>query len=221
VPLYDADGSHPSPAGSYLLAGLLYASLTARSPAGAPHAIAGPFIEPEDGVVQSTRQVSLVDLPARDAALLQQAAWHTFQRATRQSRAAAPHTPAPIRLPQLPSSKEPVSAVGLAGTWRGSTTIYPVNPAASLELTLQASGDTLAGILRRTLGPAPDATETVDVVVSIDRNVVTIVDPKGPNGGSVVYKGIMKRGRLVGIVEFVVPVPMLYGIGSWNVTRTE
>ena len=40
-------------------------------------------------------------------------------------------------------------------------------PAATLELTLQASGDTLTGTLRRTLGPAPDATETGEVVVSI------------------------------------------------------
>lgn len=221
VPLYDADGSHPSPAGSYLLAGLLYASLTARSPAGATHAITGDYIDPDDGVVQSTRQVSLVDLSASHAARLQHAAWHAFQRASRQSRAEAPHVPAPIRLPRLPSSTEPVSAVGMAGTWRGSTTIYPVTPAATLELTLQASGDTLTGTLRRTLGPAPDATETGEVVVSIERNVVTIVDPRGPNRGSVVYKGVMQRGRLVGIVEFVVPVPMVYGIGSWTLAKAD
>lgn len=46
------------------------------------------------------------------------------------------------------------------------------------------------------------------------------LDPKGPNGGSVVYKGVMQSGRLAGIVEFVVPVPMMYGIASWTLAKS-
>lgn len=56
--LYDKDGSHPSPAGSYLAACVFYAALFGRSPEGLP------------------TPASLL-LSREDAALLQRAAWAT------------------------------------------------------------------------------------------------------------------------------------------------
>lgn len=215
--LYDADGSHPSPAGSYLLAGLLYASLTKQSPAGAPSAITGAYIEHDEGVVQADRQVALVELSTGDAALLQRAALSAARGRARHGSEAAP---APIDLPRLPATGDAIALGDLVGTWRGSTTVYPVSPAAALELMLHAENGALRGILVRRLGPSPEATESSEVLVAATGHVLTFTDPKGPNGGTVVYKGVRQGQRLKGVVEFVIPVPMLHGIGRWTLEKT-
>jgi len=73
LPLYDADGSHPAPAGSYLAACAAYAALLERSPRGAAARVERPVGRP------------LVDLEPEVALLLQGVAWSTY----RESRAAA------------------------------------------------------------------------------------------------------------------------------------
>ena len=72
--LYISDGSHPTAAGSYLAACVIYATLTGRSPLGAPSELRGA---PWDfqGIVESSSSTILVSLPAADAAFLQKAAW--------------------------------------------------------------------------------------------------------------------------------------------------
>ena len=75
VDLLARDGGHPSPAGTYLAACLLYASMTGRSPVGAPAIIQGhPYSRNGDNV-DSTRQVTLAELTPAIAAQLQQLAW--------------------------------------------------------------------------------------------------------------------------------------------------
>jgi hypothetical protein len=75
--LYSADGAHPSPAGSYLAACVLYAALTGLSPSGAPAVIEGSPYSRTEGAVDTTRRVRLVSLPVDVAAQLQQIAWDT------------------------------------------------------------------------------------------------------------------------------------------------
>jgi hypothetical protein len=72
--LYIADESHPNPAGSYLAACVIYATLTGRSPVGAPREVWG---EPWNGrgPIESDTPTLLVSLSPRDAAFLQQVAW--------------------------------------------------------------------------------------------------------------------------------------------------
>ena len=72
--LYISDGSHPNPAGSYLAACVIYATLTGRSPQGAPRELTGA---PWDyaGLVESRSPTILVSLPAADATFLQSTAW--------------------------------------------------------------------------------------------------------------------------------------------------
>jgi hypothetical protein len=88
--LHIYDNSHPTPAGSYLAACVLWATLTGRSPVGAPAVIFGhPTVEadtptsvpapagPYDTFVDKTKTVPLVDLRDATAAELQKIAWDT------------------------------------------------------------------------------------------------------------------------------------------------
>lgn len=72
--LHTGDGSHPTAAGSYLAACVIYATLTGRNPLGAPREITGA---PWDmaGPVESSQPTILVSLSAEDAEFLQRIAW--------------------------------------------------------------------------------------------------------------------------------------------------
>jgi hypothetical protein len=69
--LYQSDGSHPSPAGSYLGACVFYNVLYGKSPAGLPGKVVG---DGDQGVAGT-----LVDLSEKDASLLQQTAVETVK----------------------------------------------------------------------------------------------------------------------------------------------
>jgi hypothetical protein len=72
VQLFRPDGSHPSPAGTYLAACVFYAVLTGRSPAGLPSA--------EVAVQTASRPATeTTRLAQDDAALLQRIAWRTVE----------------------------------------------------------------------------------------------------------------------------------------------
>jgi hypothetical protein len=72
--LFLADGSHPTPAGSYLAACVMYSTLTGRSPVGAPREVWGaPWNG--GGPIESALPTLLVSLSPRDAAFLQDVAW--------------------------------------------------------------------------------------------------------------------------------------------------
>jgi len=74
---YHDDNSHPKPAGSYLAACVFYAVLTGKNPEGLPAKITA---EVQAG--RSRLKKVLADLPAADAAFLQQIAWQTVGRLT-------------------------------------------------------------------------------------------------------------------------------------------
>jgi len=80
VELFVEDGSHPAPAGSYLAALVIHATLTGGSPIGAVAAVLGHPVMDGSGEarVDSTRRVTLVDLPAATARQLQDVAWRTY-----------------------------------------------------------------------------------------------------------------------------------------------
>jgi len=79
--LYISDGSHPNPAGSYLAACVIYATLTGRSPVGAPREISGTPWNVA-GPVESAQPTILVSLTAADAEFLQRIAWKVAGAAT-------------------------------------------------------------------------------------------------------------------------------------------
>jgi hypothetical protein len=79
VDLFSADGAHPSPAGSYLAACVIYASLTGHNPQGAPLTIEGSPWSRTDGIVDTTQRVPLVTLDRAVAEQLQELAWQTVR----------------------------------------------------------------------------------------------------------------------------------------------
>ena len=80
VDLFSADGAHPSPAGSYLAACVIYASLTGNNPKGAPVTIEGSPWSRTEGIVDTTRRVQLVTLDRAVAQQLQELAWQVVKR---------------------------------------------------------------------------------------------------------------------------------------------
>ena len=71
LPLYDSDGIHPSPEGSYFAACVFYAVLAQRSPVGLPNVIA--VRQPNN------LQAILANVPVQRAGFYQQIAWETVQ----------------------------------------------------------------------------------------------------------------------------------------------
>jgi hypothetical protein len=78
IQLFDPDGSHPSPAGTYLVASVMYSTLTGRSAVGAPRELHGRQMQ-TPGVFVSDDIVPLVRLPHETARYLQSVAWETVE----------------------------------------------------------------------------------------------------------------------------------------------
>ncbi|GAA3007032.1 hypothetical protein [Actinokineospora diospyrosa] len=73
--LHDEDASHPAPAGSYLAACVLTATLFGLDPRGRTSRVTGQAIDSEG--VLGEPDSTLIDLPEADAAYLQDVAWRT------------------------------------------------------------------------------------------------------------------------------------------------
>jgi hypothetical protein len=125
---YAGHGSHPSPAGSYLTACVLYATIFHQSPAGLPSRITGTPVNFDKEKPEMGKSVALVDLNGEDAETLQKEAWDTWQRMA--SAGGYPETPPPQppTLQPLPVGL-PLSRSALEGTWEGTILFYPVGPA--------------------------------------------------------------------------------------------
>ncbi len=78
IVLFHPDGSHPSPAGTYLAACVFYAQLTGQPPIGAPTELRGLDMR-TPGVVVSDEPVPLVRLREEAASYLQRTAWEVVR----------------------------------------------------------------------------------------------------------------------------------------------
>ncbi len=75
IDLYTPDGVDPSPAGTYLAACTIFATMFGRNPEGVPAKFGGRPVNRETGKVESETPQILIDLPPAEAKVLQQAAW--------------------------------------------------------------------------------------------------------------------------------------------------
>lgn len=75
IELYIEDGSHPSTAGSYLAACVLYATIIGRSPVGLPSKITGTPVNLDTALPIAGKAAVLIELKPDQARILQQAAW--------------------------------------------------------------------------------------------------------------------------------------------------
>jgi hypothetical protein len=227
--LYADDGSHPSTAGSYLAAAVLYATLTGTSPVGGPARISGAPVNLASGAVATGSTAVLVDLPARFAGDLQRIAWDQSQGLLALSSYPDLPGPAPLALPQVPTGGRRPAPGELTGRWIGSLRLYP--QPAILELWIAEKKDkpgewTAAIEIRFTGGNHEDLTHELEQFQITDTGI-TFVDPTGPNGGAVRYRaaffpgagGSPANARLTGVAEATVEHAPVYAIGSFDLKR--
>jgi len=76
IQLYIDDGSHPSPAGTYLAACVFFATIIGRSPIGLPSKVSGTPVNLDTAQPVPGKTAVLIDLKPEQARILQQAAWN-------------------------------------------------------------------------------------------------------------------------------------------------
>ena len=222
IVLFQDDGSHPSPAGSYLAACSIYATLFGKSPVGLPVKIVGVPVNLDSEQPEPEKREILVDLPAEVARALQETAWAEARKQKRkghyaQVEPAPPPTPAPV------SSAAPLAEVALEGTWRGQLRFYPNGPTA-IVLRLARHGDDLTGHLDLDFTSPEQADETFDLTdLRIGEREITFSDPKGIDDLVIAFRGVStSSGELCGTADATLPEPeppSLRILGSWCVRR--
>jgi len=219
--LYYTDGSHPSPAGSYLAACTLYATLFHASPVGLPGKVSGAPVDLDTEQLQPDKLAVLVDLAQDDARALQAAAWSAVAELAKSSTAPVAQAP---ELPPLPRGA-PLTESALAGGWSGSLAFSPTGP-ASLTLELDpptAKGSAWSGhaLLEFHSKDAPDvALDLADLRVGADELSFSI--PKAVFALDVRFRAVrLASGELSGHAEAEREDgdASLRLLGSWSLRR--
>lgn len=145
IDLYAADGSHPTPAGSYLLACVLLYTLVPDAGSGAlPLTIAGHAVSSAGVLDASQDGGTLVALAPEQGKALQAIARSVAGEVKlaggrlNPGLASWPPTPAP-----LPAGTEPVRPEAVSGKWVGKLTFFPSQ--ADFEVTFRFAGEKCEG----------------------------------------------------------------------------
>jgi enterochelin esterase-like enzyme len=172
--LFGPDGSHPAPAGSYLAACTLYATLFLESPEGLPGRLEGAPVNLDTGLADAGKRAVLVDLPPPLARRLQQLAWKAVQELT-PDRLTPVATPVALpSLQPLPTAPPPRNPAGL---WSGWLRFFPEGE-ASMRLRIAPLADRWTGRLELTYGKRIARSETHDVTdVTIDEKGLRFTIP--------------------------------------------
>lgn len=134
--LFAKDGSHPSPAGSYLNACVLMRTLVARPCTGLPGTLRTVPLNTRGHREEARGEVEVINLKPETAALLQRAADEAVPDSG---------TLGPWPHPQLSSGRRP-KPDDLSGRWRGRVFFY--GTPAGFELELKPDGDKCTGVWR-------------------------------------------------------------------------
>ena len=209
--LFDPDGTHPSPAGSYLAAATLLATIT-RTPARAlPPTASGRVLADSFRLTWTGAVAPLVTLPDSDAAFLQ-------RQANAAIAAVATLPTAPVtgaRLPPLPAGT-PATWERLAGEWTGTMRLFD----APVTVTLSVSGATPRPQLTwREVGAGWSAAYSVaDAALDSAGLTFTVSDPRflAPDAR---HRAVLAGDSLMGHAEVgsAMQAPRL--LGSWTLTR--
>jgi hypothetical protein len=230
--LYWKDGSHPSPAGSYLAACAIYATLLHRDPSGLPSRITGTPISVEGKPVDpSTEKLEpgkspvLVDLSAGDAAEIQGAAWRAWVQVSKDSAdpnyLAAVAEPAPV----LPAG-EPLLAEDLAGLWRGKLYFYPFLGTVDMTLRLEKVDSGWRGRLnieyQKDKDMKPESLDLADLSIGPRQLVFSDSSSAGVRNRLVSFAGVRQGAELIGTATTISPrkgEPPLTVLGHWILQR--
>ena len=210
IELYNADLLHPSPIGSYASALAIFSQITSTYPKKLPTEVYGNEIEEGEGTVTTTIK-KLVDLSPEIAAMLRThvyAVKRDLDEKRGYFRYAAPPDP---QIPTL-TKGEKIKLASLNGSWKGTITLYP--QPGTLQLSFSDQGISSYKIIFE--GNEVDG-DIQDFNLTDDRFEFT--NMKGPNGGVIHYKGVLKNGVLEGIAEIIVEGQPVYGIGKWSLYK--
>lgn len=223
VELFQSDGSHPSPAGSYLAACTLYATIFDRSPVGLPARITGVPVNLQTARAEPERTAVLVDLPPGEARSLQSAAWAVSRHVKRSGGYPKASHVQPPTLPPLPAGL-PLSVPKLTGNWRGRLLFYPAGP---VDMTLQFGWDGTVWKARLELKYAStdfqdESLELRDLKVG--EREITFSNPSsaGVNHLSVSFRGVrINADEIRGIAETIRDTAdwPLRMVGTWRLHR--
>jgi hypothetical protein len=224
--LYWKDGSHPSPAGSYLAACAIYATLLHRDPSGLPSRITGTPISvegtpvaPSTEKLEAGRLPTLVDLSAGDAAEIQSAAWRAWIQVTKDG---ADHNyPAGAEPAPVLAAGEPLLAADLAGVWRGKLYFYPFLGTVDMTLRLEKVDRGWRGRLNleyQDKDLKPESLELVDLNIGSRRLIFSDPSSAGVRNRQVSFVGVRQGAELIGTATTISPrsgEPPLTVLGHW------
>ncbi len=224
--LYWKDGSHPSPAGSYLAACAIYATLLHRDPSGLPGRITGTPIsvegkpvDPSTVKVEAGKSPALVDLAAGDAAEIQGAAWRAWVQVSKEGAdryLAAGAEPAPV----LPAG-EALLAEDLAGLWRGKLYFYPFLGTVDMTLRLEKTDHGWRGRLNleyQDKDMKPESLDLADLNIGPRQLVFSDSSSAGIRNRLVKFTGVRHGAKLIGTATTISPregEPPLTVLGHW------
>jgi hypothetical protein len=220
IDLFLPDGSHPSPAGSYLAACTFYAALFNESPVGMPATIDGAPVNPETGVPEPARPGLLVDISPDVARVLQDAAWEAWKETAKPG--FWDMAPVPPPAPALLPAGLPLNSERLAGTWAGSFELYPaLQTSMVLRLTRTSAG--WSGRLELKYHSADAADQSLELDdLQVSERGISFANPAGWQGLVMRFRGVSTRaGLLRGSVEATrtdAGNPMRL-LGSWELRR--
>ncbi len=162
IELFASDGSHPSPAGTYLAACTLFAAIFDRDPKGLPSVIKGRPVNPDTEQIMADQIVTLASLSESDARALQTAAWSAWQDLKRKGGYLVTTPPPIATVAPLPSGMH-VEPSTPEGRWVGKLRFHPSGP-ADMVLTLRRDSAGLSGTLEIKYPAADIPLETGEVI---------------------------------------------------------
>ncbi len=221
--LYNRDGSHPSPAGTYLAASCFLATLLNVDPTGAAAEITGPAVDVE-GQANRDRRLAKLDQPT--ASLLQSEAWKIHSSLAKSDGYPDVAKPAPPQLPSLPAG-DPIKPEALEGHWVGTTKLYPrfflTNTSdwpGKMELTCTRQNGTWEFTVTVALVKAlPSTPQKATNIMVQDKSLSFDDSARVINGASPTYRAILKDGKLLGIAEMKSKEMSYFAIGTWELHK--
>ncbi|MFN8670286.1 MAG: hypothetical protein U0164_24115 [Gemmatimonadaceae bacterium] len=227
--LYDPDGSHPSPNGSYVAAATLLATMTGVPARGLPaRAEARQVTDSALGTAFASSVSPIVTLADSDAALVQGAVDGAVGRvrptgAAASGRAASAALAALLisgdttRLPSLPAGA-PLSWTALAGEWHGTMRLYDEPVEASLVIEPRDSTVTARWSVRGARWSASSMLYEPSLEASRLRFTVADMRFLAPPES---HWAVLQGDTLVGRAEVGGGMMIPHLLGSWRLVRTR
>ena len=215
LPLYLADGSHPAPAGSYLMALATVATLLDRIPDAPPLTVRGHQTGLDGKPADSLGTLAAID--SATLALFRRTVIGLRREIKEAGGYLAIARPALPTLPAMPAGR-PIPTGGLIGAWSGTLQLFavPGGQAITLELRQQGGGYTGTAVVAAEPPIREDPLE-----VTIDGNEVRFSIPSPIDSGlRIQFRGVLVADdRLEGRASITSEERGWDFSGVWTTTR--